>query len=82
MVESAVGAHFVNAAPVTGCNVYYWRHRNEEVDFVLENRGRMVAIEVKTGNENETSGMNTLKEQFHPDKILLIGRKGMPLEEL
>lgn len=82
MVESAVGAHFVNAAPVTGCNVYYWRHRNEEVDFVLENRGRVVAIEVKTGNENETSGMNTFKEQFHPEKILLIGRKGMPLEEL
>lgn len=82
MVESAVGAHFVNAAPMAGYNVFYWRHRNEEVDFVLEKRGKVIAIEVKTGNEIETSGMNTFKKQFRPDKVLLAGRQGMPLNEL
>lgn len=82
MVESAIGAHFVNAAPVAGFNVYYWRHRNEEVDFVLEKRSKIVALEVKTGADDYTSGMKAFKDQFNPDKILLIGKKGMPWQEL
>jgi predicted AAA+ superfamily ATPase len=82
MVESAIGAHFVNAAPVAGFNVYYWRHRNEEVDFVLEKRSKIVALEVKTGADDNTSGMKAFKDQFNPDKILLIGKKGLPWQEL
>lgn len=82
MVESALGAHFVNAAHVEGFNVYYWRHRNEEVDFVLEKRGRVVALEVKTGTDDNTPGMRTFKDQFKPDKILLAGKKGIPWQEL
>lgn len=82
MVESAIGAHFVNAAPVAGFNVYYWRHRNEEVDFVLEKRGKIVALEVKTGADDNTSGMKAFKDQFNPEKILLIGKKGLPWQEL
>lgn len=82
MVESAVGAHFVNAAPVAGFSVYYWRHRNEEVDFVLEKRGKVVALEVKTSADNYTTGMKAFKDQFSPDKILLIGKRGMPWQDL
>lgn len=82
MVESALGAHFVNGAPVDGFSVYYWRHRNEEVDFILEKRGKVVALEVKTGAEGNTSGMKAFKDQFNPDKILLIGKKGLPWQEL
>lgn len=81
MVESSIGAHLINAATVAGFNIYYWRHRNVEVDFVLEKRGKIVAIEVKTNSENVTSGMKAFKEQFNPDKILLIGKKGIPWAE-
>lgn len=82
MVESAIGAHFVNAAQVSEFNLFYWRQRNEEVDFVLEKRGKVIALEIKTGTETVTSGMKTFKEQFNPDKIFLIGKKGMPWQEL
>ena len=81
MVESAIGAYLVNAAQVDGFAVYYWRHRNEEVDFVLEKRGKVIALEVKTGAEDTTSGMKAFKEQFNPDKILLIGKKGLPWQD-
>lgn len=81
MVESAIGAHLVNAAQTDGFTVYYWRHRNEEVDFVIEKRGKVLALEVKTGAENITSGMKVFKEQFNPDKMLLIGTKGLPWQE-
>lgn len=81
MVESAIGAHLINAAYVYGFNLFYWRHRNEEVDFVLEKRGKVIALEVKTGADSVTSGMKTFEAQFQPDKMLLVGRKGMPWQE-
>jgi|GEM_PF-4584372 len=40
MAESAIGAHLVNSALTEGFKVYYWRERNNEVDFVLERRGK------------------------------------------
>lgn len=35
LVESAVGAHLANAAATGVCQVFYWRDRNYEVDFVV-----------------------------------------------
>ena len=35
LVESAVGAHLVNASAGGACRVFYWRDRNHEVDFVV-----------------------------------------------
>lgn len=78
LVESAVGAYLINSCQELGINLYYWRDRNEEVDFVIEKRGKIVAIEVKTGFDHATSGMQLFKNQFKPDKILLVGRSGIP----
>ena len=47
LVESAVGAHLANAAAGGDCAVYYWRERNEEVDFIVKAGRRVTAIEVK-----------------------------------
>lgn len=81
LVESAVGAYLINSAQELGLNLFYWRDRNEEVDFVLEKRGKVVAIEVKTGFDRPTSGMQSFKDQFSPEKILLVGRSGMPWQD-
>ena len=35
LVESAVGAHLANAAAAGDCELFYWRDRNREVDFVV-----------------------------------------------
>ena len=40
IVESVIGAHLLNNAFSGGYNVYYWRNGNDEVDFVLEKRGK------------------------------------------
>lgn len=81
IVESAIGAHLINSAQASGFNVYYWRHRDEEVDFVLEQRGRVIALEVKSGRGGGTKGMKTFDEQFHPEKVLLVGRAGISWQE-
>ncbi|HOI32121.1 MAG: ATP-binding protein [Bacteroidales bacterium] len=80
-VESAIGAHLINEAQTAGFKIYYWRHRNDEIDFVLEKAGQIIAIEVKTGSETLTTGMSAFKKQFNPNKLLLIGKSGIPWEE-
>jgi hypothetical protein len=81
MVESAIGAHLINYSLTQGIALHYWRERNEEVDFILERKGKVVALEVKTSATTSTSGMNTFQKQFHPNKVLLVGKSGLPWQD-
>ena len=81
-VESAVGAHLLNAGAVLGASVYYWRDRGSEVDFVVQWRGGTVALEVKSIPRRSTGkGVAVFKENFSPRRILLVGGDGIPVEE-
>lgn len=81
MVESAVGAHLLNHSITQNFSVYYWRERTDEVDFVIEQKGKAVALEVKTGPKTTTPGMSSFKTQFNPHKVLLVGSGGLPWQE-
>ena len=78
MVESAIGAHLINHSLSEKFNLHYWRERNEEIDFVIERKGKVIGLEVKSGAAGSTSGMTAFKNKFNPDKILLIGKAGLP----
>jgi predicted AAA+ superfamily ATPase len=81
-VESAVGAHLINQSfKDKKLNVYYWREGNEEVDFVLEYKKRVIALEVKSSKTGTLSGMNAFAKQFKPEKTILIGADGIPWQE-
>jgi predicted AAA+ superfamily ATPase len=82
LVESAVGAHLVNAAAADGIEVFYWRERNREVDFVVRSGRRIIAIEVKSGKRLEyLSGMEAFCAVFKPFRKLLVGGDGITFEE-
>ncbi|KXW57487.1 ATP-binding protein [Ferrovum myxofaciens] len=82
LTESAVGAHLANAAAVGECEVYYWRDRNREVDFVVRAGRRLIAIEVKSGRARDAlPGMHAFNEAFKPDRLLLVGGDGIAIEE-
>jgi len=82
LVESAVGAHLANAAARGVCEVFYWRDRNREVDFVVRAGRALVAIEVKSARRTDTlPGMAAFAEAFHPTRTLLVGADGIPVEE-
>ena len=81
IVESSVGAHLINFSLVEGFELYYWRHRNDEVDFVLEKGGKLIGLEIKSGSSKETSGMKAFKDYVQPEKVLLVGGNGLPWEE-
>ncbi|MEO6812934.1 MAG: ATP-binding protein [Ginsengibacter sp.] len=81
MVESSIGAHLINHSLTNGFEVHYWREKNKEVDFVIEKRGKVVALEIKSSTAGNTDGMSVFKDQFKPHKILLIGKSGLPWED-
>ncbi len=78
IVESVIGTHLINYASKEKFELYYWRDRNDEVDFVLEKDSRIVAIEVKSTFSKNLKGMNAFKKKFNPDKTYLIDNKSMP----
>jgi len=82
LVESAVGAHLANAAATGKCEVFYWRERNQEVDFVVRAGRQVVAIEVKSGRRRETpAGLAAFAAAFKSTRSLLVGGEGIPVEE-
>ena len=82
LTESAVGAHLANAAATGKCEVFYWRDRNREVDFVVRAGRRLIAIEVKSGRAREVlPGMQAFNEAFKPDRLLLVGGDGIAVED-
>ena len=80
LVESAIGAHLINNAITNNYTVYYWREKNDEVDFILERKKNLIALEVKTGRKSENKGMRVFAETFKPKKVLLIGTGGIGIE--
>jgi predicted AAA+ superfamily ATPase len=59
--ESVVGAKLAQS----GGQLYTWRERNSEVDYVLELDGALFAIEVKSGRRlTAKSGMTEFLRRF------------------
>jgi len=80
LTESAVGAHLANAAATGICELYYWRERNREVDFVARAGRVVIAIEVKSGRAREPQpGLDAFAEAFKPKRRLLVGGDGIPV---
>jgi len=77
-VESAIGVHLINRSIEHGFDLFYWRERGHEVDFIVRYEGRLLAIEVKS-HKRQTAlpGMDAFVKAFQPDKLLLIGGGGL-----
>lgn len=82
LVESAVGAHLANAAVSGACELFYWRERNREVDFVVRAGRTVTAIEVKSGRSRDAQpGLAAFAAAFKAKRKLLVGGDGIPVEE-
>lgn len=75
--ESGIGAHIISQAFAHRFEVYYWRDRNDEVDFILRKHNSVVAIEVKSNSEANTSGFDRFKREFNPSAAIIVGSHGM-----
>jgi uncharacterized protein len=82
LVESAIGAHLANAAAVGECELFYWRDRGQEVDFVVRSGSHLTAIEVKSGRAPQTHpGTEAFAAAFKVRRKLLLGDDGISVED-
>lgn len=75
--ESSIGAWLVSQAFVHRFEVFYWRERDLEVDFILRKKSIVIAIEVKSNAEKNTKGLNAFKERFNPKSAFIVGDGGI-----
>lgn len=80
-VESAIGAHLIGSAEELDYQIFYWRESSLEVDFILVNKGKVTAIEVKSGRRGMNSGLPAFAKAFHPHKSFVVGTGGVSIED-
>ena len=80
-VESAIGAHLLSAAEEEDYQVFYWRERDDEVDFIVATDDGCVAFEVKSGRRKMSSGMKEFVKAFKPLHSYIIGTGGISIED-
>ena len=80
-VESAIGAYLLSQADEYDFKLYYWREHDDEVDYVIESGGQLVAVEVKSGRRGSNEGLKVFTDKFHPQQSFVVGTDGIPIEE-
>lgn len=80
-VESAIGSYLLNQADEYDYKLFYWRERDDEVDFIIEYNRQCVAIEVKSGRRTTNNGLAVFRKRFHPMHSFVVGSGGVPIEE-
>jgi predicted AAA+ superfamily ATPase len=81
IIESSIGAHFLNASVSSGFSIYYWRERDNEVDFILERKGKLVAIEIKSNGTAHQKGIAVFRKMYPSSRIIVTGKTGIPWQE-
>ena len=81
LVESAVGAYLLARGKEEGFEVYWWRERGHEVDFVLQKGSQMTAIEVKSGRVKNVGGSLVFKQRYPKALSLVVGGAKLGLED-
>lgn len=80
-MESTVGAYLLNKADEYDYKLYYWRERNDEVDFIINSDNKLIAIEVKSGRRTANEGLGEFKKWFNPAYSIVVGSGGVSVEE-
>jgi predicted AAA+ superfamily ATPase len=81
LTESAVGAYLLARGKEEGFQVYWWRERNNEVDFVIKKGSKLTAIEVKSGRVKNLGGSLAFKRIYPEALSLIIGSANLGLED-
>ncbi|MBQ8223458.1 MAG: ATP-binding protein [Bacteroidales bacterium] len=79
--ESNIGAYLVSQSFIHHFEVFYWRERDFEVDYILRKNGVLIAIEVKSNAEKRTEGLEKFRQLFNPKSAFIIGDGGINTED-
>ena len=72
--ELAVGAQLLQLPG----ELFYWREKNAEVDFVYRHQGRLSAIEVKSGRKKSSKGLELFINHFPDAHPVIVTPENFP----
>ncbi|MFA5467540.1 MAG: ATP-binding protein [Sphaerochaetaceae bacterium] len=81
LIESAVGAYLLSRSQEEGFDVFWWRDRDKEVDFVLQKGKSVTAIEVKSGRIKNVGGSLEFMKLYPDAFSMVVGGPRFTLEE-
>jgi len=81
LVESAVGAYLLAKGKEEGFEVFWWRERDNEVDFIIQQGSQLAAIEVKSGRVKRVGGSLEFKKLYPKALSLVVGSANCGLED-
>lgn len=76
-VENAVGAHLLRS----GYDVFYWRERDLEIDFIARRQGVVFAIEVGISDKKRIAPLARLAAKSGITRTLIIGPSGVEIDK-
>lgn len=79
--ESGIGSYLLNQAFKYRFEVFYWRDRNMEVDYIIKKGNSFVAIEVKSNFTKQSEGLEIFRQRFSPKTAFIVGDGGISPEE-
>lgn len=80
VIESLVGSHLLHESRQVGFEVFYWNDGYLEVDFIVKQGLKVLAIEVKSGRKSRSlNGMKKFLEKHPHATSLLVGAQGVDL---
>ncbi len=74
LFELAVGAELLQLPG----ELFYWREKQAEVDFIYKYRGRLYAIEVKSGRKKTSKGLGEFTARFPHAARLIVTPENFP----
>ncbi len=83
MVENAVGAKLYPILQELGGELFYWRDRNYEVDYIVQIGQRLIAIEVKSGAPQKSSAALDLfaRRYKQAEKVIILPPEAIESKE-
>lgn len=81
LVESTVGAHLCNSGS-DDCAIQYWREGSDEVDFIITNSRKLIALEVKGSTKFAApKGLSVFQGKYQDAKLLMVGEGNTTIAE-
>ena len=61
-----------------GEKLYCWEEREAEIEFLLEKKGKVIPVEVKSGGVTKAKSLQSFRNKYH--SLLAIILSGKPLD--
>lgn len=81
--KGGMAENYVNVQlSINGYNTYYWESaRGAEIDFVIQQNGQLIPIEVKSADNTRAKSLKVYMETYNPEYAIKLSAKNFAFED-